>query len=145
MADIYLEEIEAIIVAGTTEAGDGTSFPIFLGHMPDSTTAGVPDRSVAVLASIGFPDYGRVEIEEPGLQVLVRGASITEVSTAYEEAASAAHSIKNALHGYTGKPVAEGKHYVGIWNQSGPFFIGHDESMRPVFSTNLRILRSRTT
>ena len=145
MADIYLEEIEAIIAAGTTEAGAGTSFPIFLGHMPDSTTAGVPDRAVAVLTSFGGPDMERVDIEDPGLQILVRGAAITEVSTGYEEAANVAVEIKNALSGYVGKPVAAGKNYVGIWNQNGPFFIGHDESMRPVFSNNLRVLRSRTT
>lgn len=145
MPDAYLEEVEAIIVAGTTSAGDTTSFPIFLGHMPDSTTAGVTDRAVALLNSIGGPDLERVEVEEPGLQVLVRGAAITETSTGYEEAASVAHDVKNALSGYTGEPVVGGKHFVGVWNQSGPFFIGFDESMRPVFSNNLRVLRSRTT
>lgn len=140
--DAYLEEIEAIIVAGTTEAGSGSSFPIFLSHVPDSTVSSVTDRLVAVLHSIGGPDLGRVEVEEPGLQVIVRGASITEVSSGYEEAYGVAHAVKNALHEFTG--ASTGKHYVGIWSESGPYFIGHDTNMRPLFSNNLRVLRSRT-
>lgn len=146
MADAFLEEIEAIIVAGSTLVGDGTSFPVFLGHMPDSTRANMPDRSVALLHNSGGPDYGRVEIERPALQVLTRGASIYDASTAYEEASSLAHDIKNVLHEFTGDSgLSGGKAYVGIWNMSGPFFLGFDDSMRPVFSNNFRILRSRTT
>lgn len=143
--DAYLEEIETIIVAGTTEAGSGSSFPIFLSHLPDSTVASITDRLVAVLQSVGGADQGRTEVENPGLQILVRGARITEVSTGYEEAWGVAHAVKNALHGFTGATSSGGKHYVGIWNESGPFFIGHDDKMRPVFSNNLRVLRSRTT
>lgn len=145
MADVYLEEVEAIITAGATSAGGSSSFPIFLGHIPDSTTSGVTDRLVGVLLAPGSGDYGRVEVEEPGLQVLVRGAPITEVSTSYEETSAVAFDVKNALHGYAGKPVAAGKNFIGVWNQSGPLFLGHDPLMRPLFSINFRVLRSRTT
>ena len=143
--DVYLEEIESIIVAGTTEAGSGSLFPIFLSHVPDSTVASVTDRLVAVIHGVGGGDLGRVEVENPGLQVVVRGASITEVSSGYEEAAHAALSVKNALHGFTGASSVGSKHYVGVWNESGPYFAGHDDSMRPFFSNNFRVLRSRTT
>lgn len=142
--DVYLEEIESIVTAASTDVGDGTSFPIFLGHLPDSTTAGVPDRAIALVLGFGDGDYGRVEIEQPGLQVIVRGPSITEISTGYEEAYGIAHMVKNALHGYTGAPSTDSKNYVGIWNESGPFFVGFDESMRPNFSNNFRVMRSRT-
>jgi hypothetical protein len=138
----YLDEIAAIIEAGTTDAGTGSSFPIIRGHLPDSTVLG--DRMVALVMTPGLADQARVEIESPGLQVLVRGASIQEVSTGYEEADNVAWSVKNALHEYVGTPSSSGKLYVGVWNESGPFFLGFDESFRPRFSNNLRIQRSRT-
>ena len=142
--DIFLDEIESIIVAGTTEAGEGSSFPIFLSQMPDSTVSSVTDRAVALLHERGGPDGGRVETESPGLQVIVRGASITEVSSGYEEAANVASEVKNSLHGFSGKSSSGSRHYVGVWNESGPFFVGYDENYRPHFSTNLRVTRSRT-
>lgn len=142
--DVYLEEVESIIVAGTTYAGSGSSFPIFLGHLPDSTVSSVTDRAVGLIESIGGPDMGRVEIEERAVQIVVRGASIYEVSTSYEEAADVAHRLKNALHEFTGNSSSGSKRYVGVWNESGPFFTGFDNSMRPYFSNNFRVLRSRT-
>jgi hypothetical protein len=143
--DTYLEEIEAIIVAGTTHAGAGSDFPIFLGHLPDSTVASVTDRAVGVIPTVGGPSMARVEIDEPGLQVVVRGASVYETSTAFEEAWGVAVEVRDSLHEFTGEPSSDGKLVVGIWNQSGPFLVGFDHSMRPVFSNNFRVMRSRTT
>jgi hypothetical protein len=138
----YLDEVATAIEAGTTEAGTGSSYPIFRGHLPDSTVLG--DRAVALIMSAGFNDEARVEIDNPGLQVITRGAPINSVSTGYEEAEAVAWLVKNALHEYTGTPESTGLYYVGIWNESGPFFIGFDENYRPMFSNNLRVLRSRT-
>lgn len=138
----FLDEIAAAIEAGTTEAGTGSSFPIFRGMMPDSTVLG--DRAVALILTGGYPDDARVTLDRPGLQVLVRGAQANQVSTAYQEAEIVAWSVKNALHEYHGTPSSSGLYYVGIWNESGPFFLGVDEVQRPVFSNNLRIQRSRT-
>lgn len=138
----FLDEIAAAVELGSTEAGSGTSFPIFKGTMPDSTVLG--DRAVALVLSGGYADDARVTLDRPGLQVLVRGAPVNQVSTSYQEADSVAWSVKNALHSYYGTPESTGLYYVGIWNESGPFFIGYDEVQRPVFSNNLRIMRSRT-
>lgn len=138
----YLDEVAAIIEAGTTQAGTGSSYPIFRGHMPDSTVLG--DRAVAVLLTAGAGDEARVEIDNPGLQVLVRGAPLMQVSTTYEEAEEIAWLVKNALHEYAGTPSSSGRYYVGIWSESGPFFVGFDDGMRPMFSSNMRVLRSRT-
>lgn len=141
--DHFLEDIEWILVQTSTDDLDLDNFPVYLGHMPDSTVAAFTDKAVALLNTLGGADYGRVEIEEPGLQILVRGASIYQQSSGYEEAFSAAHQIKNALHGFSG-PTSSGKNVVGIWNQSGPFFLGFDQEMRPNFSNNFRVMRSRT-
>lgn len=138
----YLDELFTLLDAASTEIGTNATYPIFTGHLPDSTVLG--DRAVALLHTIGGPDEGRVEIENQGLQVLVRGASISTVSTGYEEASEIASLVKNALHGYVGSPESTGNRLVGVWNESGPFFVGFDHSLRPQFSNNLRVLRSRT-
>lgn len=139
----FLDEVYDILTsAASSEVGDGQTWPIFLGHLPDSTV--LDDRAVALINTPGGGDEGGVEIENPGLQVLVRGLPLTENSTAYEAANQLAHDMKNNLHGFTGSPSSSGHHYVGIWNQSGPFFLGYDKEMRPRFSINLNVLRSRT-
>lgn len=138
----YLDEIVTIIEAGTTEAGSGSIWPIFTGHLPDSTVIG--NRAVALLASPGEGDEERVDIENPGLQVIVRGRSQLQDSSCYQDAAAVAQAVKNALAGFTGESSSGGTHYPGIWNESGPFFIGFDSERRPKFSTNLRVVRSRT-
>lgn len=142
MADYFLEEIDTILAAQTTEAGDGTAYPTYLGHLPDSTV--VDDRAVALLLTEGIGDEARVEIENPGLQVIVRGTTLRTESSAYREASATAFAIKNALHEYSGDSSSGGHRYPGIWNESGPFFLGFDESKRPMFSTNFRVMRSRT-
>ncbi len=88
MAD-FLQEIESIIEAGTTEAaGDSTTWPIYRSHLPDST--GIGDRAVALIHTEGGPDIGgtgtdRAEVEEPGVQVVTRGLPQNQFSTTYEE------------------------------------------------------------
>lgn len=141
MAD-FLQEINTIIEAGTTEAGSTFSdWPIYRSHLPDSTAIG--DRAVALLNSAGEPDLGQPDVEKPGLQVITRGLPLKKFSTAYEEAETVAFAVKNALHGFSGESSSGGTHYVGIWNESGPFFLGFDESKRPLFSNNLLVQRSR--
>lgn len=141
MADL-LQEINTIIEAGTTEAGSTfPDWPIYRGHLPDSTAIG--DRAVALLNTAGEPDLGQPDVEKPGLQVITRGLSLKEFDTAYTEAEAVAYSVKNALHGFSGESSSGGTHYVGVWNESGPFFIGFDSSKRPLFSNNLLIQRSR--
>ena len=148
MAD-FLQEISTIVETGTTEAGSThATWPMYRGHLPDSTVVG--DRAVALLHAPGLPDVGgavsggRADIERPGLQVVVRGLSLSQYSSAYVEAETVARSVKNALHGFTGLSSAGGTRYVGIWNEGGPGFIGFDGSMRPMFSTNLRVERSKS-
>lgn len=144
----YLEEIASIIEAGTTAAGSThATWPLYGGFLPDSTVIG--DRAVALLLAPGLPDDGgtgspRSDVERPGLQVLVRGQPLNQVRTSYPDAESVAFAVKNALHGFSGASSAGARHYVGIWAEA-PAFIGFDESKRPLFSTNLRVERSRST
>lgn len=96
----FLEEIDAILAANSSKAGAGTSYPTYLGHLPDSTVIG--DRAVGLLLAEGFPDGERTGVENPGLQVLVRGTSLRTESSAYAEASATAKAVKDALAGYSG-------------------------------------------
>lgn len=147
MADL-LAEINTIIQAGTTQAGSThATWPTYGGHLPDSTNIG--DRAVALLhgpgqSDLGSDSSGSIWMERPGLQVLVRGLPFNQFSSGYAEAEDLARTVKRALHGFTGLSSAAGHNYVGIWSENGPFFIGFDESKRPLFSANFRIQRSKT-
>lgn len=122
-------------------AGANTPWPIYRSHMPDSTVIG--DRAVALIETAAEPEYPREGIDKNGLQVVVRGARMSTLSTAYEEAEAEADDIKETLIAYAGSTKTLGQHYVGIWNESGPFFSGFDASWRPSFSGNYRAWRSR--
>lgn len=123
--------------------GVDTIWPLYLGHMPDSTM--VNDRAVALIETAGTPEDGRLGIESHGLQVVVRGAAMTSASTAFQEAEDEAQDLLDQLHEYTGSRRTLGQHYVGISNESGPFFTGFDASWRPLFSANYLALRSDAT
>lgn len=119
-------------------------FPVwalFKSHLPDSTV--LPDRAVAIIETMGEGVMGRVGIELPGLQVVVRGAPQNVVTDAFSSAATKAMEIHDALHGYAGSSDTT-THYAGIWCRSGPAFSGFDESWRPYFTADFRVMRSST-
>ena len=120
-----------------------SAWPLFLSHLPDSTTIG--NKAVALLETPGEPEPGRVDIDKRGLQIFVRGEPTNQTSTAYQDTEAISIDIRDALHDYAGSSETQGRHYVGIWNESGPFFVGFDESYRPQFSANYRAWRTRTT
>lgn len=142
-----LQEVATLIAAGSTAEAGSTTWPVYGGGFYD--VEGTLDRQVALIRGPGLPDLGgtssgRAEVERPTLQVLVRGLKQNEASSAYEDAAELAVAVKNALHGHVGVSSSGGTHYVGIWHQNGPAWLGADESGRPVFSMNFRVERSKT-
>ena len=136
----FLDEISTVLTSSTV-AGGATGWHLYLGHLPDSSTIG--DKAVAVMETAGQQDMGRVGLERPGLQVVVRGASVNTTSTAYQDAQARAKLVNGALHAVTGTP-SSGTHFAGVWNQSGPFFTGFDEGWRPLFSANYLVWRQTT-
>jgi hypothetical protein len=133
------DKLSSQSVASSSGAGD---FFLTYGEMPDSTAV-ASDRMVALLQTQGFAPDAATEVDRPAVQLLVRGQSRTDASTAYEEAEAKAQEAKRVLHGITPGDIG-GRHYVGIWAEQDPFFGGYDERRRPVFVTNYRIERSRT-
>lgn len=116
---------------------------IYKGHLPDSTGIG-RGRAVALLETAGEGLMGRVDIEQPGLQVIVRGEPQHQTSTSWPEAEAKMTEIVDAVHGYTGSTLTDGTHWVGVWCESGPTFDGFDDGWRPHFSAEFRIMRQTT-
>lgn len=115
---------------------------IYKGHMPDSTA--INTRAVALLETAGGGVMGRVPLERPSLQVLVRGVPMHQTSTAYPEAEAKAAEVVDALHGYAGDTLTDGTHWAGVWCEEGPTFAGFDESWRPKFEATFRVWRNTT-
>ena len=138
----FFDEISAILEASTA-AGSNTSWPIYLGHMPDSTAIG--DRAVAIIERPGTANPGRVELDTREMLVEVRGRPTISTSTGYEEAEVEAVLVRNTLHAYSGSSDSSGRHYVGIRTLRRPSFDGFDEAHRPVFGMLFEATRTRTT
>lgn len=130
------------LLTGSTVAGGATGWPLYLGHLPDSSTIG--DKAVAAIEQTGESYIPRTGIERPGVQILVRGEAITTTSTAYQVAMDRALLIADVLRDYAGSPGSTGSRFVAVFNDSGPFFGGYDESWRPLFSANFRVWREST-
>lgn len=115
---------------------------IYKSHLPDSTGIG-RGRAVALLETQGRGTMGRVTLEQPGLQVLVRGEAMNQVSTTYPEAEAKIEEVVDALHGYAGTSLTT-THWAGVWCEIGPTFEGFDELWRPHFTAEFRVMRQTT-
>ena len=137
---MLLDEIGGVLSTGGVASSSGP-FYLWLGQLPDSTV--IPDRAVAILETGGYAPEARAELDRPTFQVLTRGAAVTAVSTAYEEARTKAEAVKTALHALA-PGTYSGRHYGGVWAEQDPIHLGLDDSDRPLFSQNFRAMRSRT-
>lgn len=142
-----LDEIGARLssqgVASSSGEGSVEVWKLVLGHLPDSTQLG--DTVVAVLESGGLAPDAATEVDRPTFQVITRGESLIDTSTAYQTARAKASCASSVLHAVApGQLGASGNHYTGIWAQQEPFFAGLDEKDRPMFSQNFLAMRSRT-
>ena len=136
-----LDEASALLTTSTV-AGGATGWPLYLGHLPDSSTIG--DKAVGVIHTQGQGYMPRIGLEQEGLQIVVRGAPTNQTSTGYQDAMDRATLIAKAARDYVGTPTSTGARWAGVWNESGPFFAGFDEGWRPLFSSNWRVWREST-
>jgi len=134
-----LDEVATYIADGgiaSTSAGS-TGFQLWKGGMPDSTA--VSDRAVLVRQTGGSPPLWTLGIDQPTFQVVVRGARMAEVSSAYKEARSKIQAIRDRLH-YAVATLSTVV-YPGILAQQEPFSMGEDIEQRPVFVCNFSAWR----
>lgn len=123
----------------STSGADG--WFLMKSMLPDSSA--LPDKVVALIETPGEPPDARNDLDKPHFQVLVRGDSITTVSSAYEEASAKAKEIKRDLH-RIGPATLRGRYYPAMWVLQDPFLLEYDKSDRPTFVMNIRAFRSRT-
>lgn len=140
-----LDEIGTILSTQSvaSSSGEGVGWYLALSMMPDSTAS--PDRIVAVIPTPGSPPLAdQVELDEPGVQIRVRGQSYMSASTAFQEAWAKAEDAYAILHGLA-PGTYSGRYYAGVWAEQSPFLLRYDENNRPEVAFNLRVYRSRTT
>ena len=134
-----LDEIATWLTAGGIASTAGsTGWQLWKGAMPDSTAVG--DRAVLVRQTGGLPPIWTLDIDQPSFQVVVRGARLTQVSSAYKEARAKAQSVRDRLHFQVGQAVADIA-YPGILAVQEPTFAGDDLQQRPLFVCNYRAWR----
>lgn len=118
----------------------GPDSTIFVGVLPLAQ----PNACITLLEHPGNKPRVTLSIDEPRVQLIIRGAEGTR-----EETRAQAHDLLKALHGYRNAPfVAD-----GIWVckclslQSAPADLGVDINRRPEFSINfdLQTMRDRST
>ena len=137
---MLLDDIATVLIANSVASSSGEGgWYLWKSHLPDSTY--IANLAVAIIETGGYAPDASVELARPTFQLLTRGRSIMQVSTAYEEARAKAQEANDALHAYTPGQINE-HHYVGIWAEQDAFFAGLDEGDRPMFSQNFRVQRS---
>jgi len=132
----------AIDIAGylATKSIGTVGSTIFVSKLPDS-----PDALVLITSqtsrepSVSTSGTGSsfTNIDRPNIQALVR-ANIGQNSTGYAKALA----VKEALHGM-GPFTLNGSKYHSIFAMSDVGDLGVDEKLRPVFSINFRVERSK--
>lgn len=125
--DIY----DMLVDAGIMNPASATSgFRGYVGRMPDK-----PDTAVAISLTGEFQPDPKWRLDQPTLQFLVRAGA-----TGYATAQAKIQEIKDYL---VGRPAFQmgGTKYVGIYAQGGIAFLEYDESNRPTFWFNIRVVR----
>ena len=129
-------------VVGTT-----SGFTLVKSWLPDSTA--LQNKVVALTQTAGrTPTPPRLELDYPGIQVLVRGEPMTKTATAYADAETEMTAVYLALHGfgpgYLPSTSGASRYYVMITANHLPALMHVDQANRPVLFCNLTATRSRT-
>ncbi len=99
-----------------------------------------PDECVGIFPSGGYQADGKLPLDYPTFQIIVRGTQDPRT------ALIRAQNIYDALHGYAGFFVGElqdedGTRIVNCRGiQSGPVYIGQDENNRHRYSLNFELI-----
>lgn len=101
------------------------------GRLPESGA----DQVIAIRDTGGPPSNPAFLIDNPTIQILVRGNR-----QAYDTAYALARSVVDALLGLPAQTVNLTR-YTGIWQSTAITPLGYDDSQKPIFSINFRIVR----
>jgi len=118
---------------GTFALGTSTDWSINISQEPPFPT--VPHTAITIYDTGGFAPNARFLLEEPTVQVRIRGNP-----NDYQAAYLKAQAVKDALLGRPGSTL-NGNKYVGIWQDSDIISLGNDDNDRPILVANFKIVR----
>jgi len=138
----FLDDVGAQLAsAAVASSSGGGGYVLVRSWLPDSTA--LQDKVVALIETGGMAPGPRAELDRPGFQLLVRGASIIRASSGYVDARAKAEAAKLALHALVFTSTS-GRYYPGVLAQQDPFLLQLDDQKRPIIATNYLAWRSRT-
>lgn len=121
---------DLIVAAGLGTFKATTGWGVYVSKEPKE-----PDTVITVYDTGGFSPNPRFPMDEPTVQVRVRGAP-----GAYMNAWAKAYKIRDALLGYSNAPLS-----TVIFMDGDIFFLEYDDNNRPVLTLNFRVMREPET
>lgn len=118
-----------LVAAGIGTFNASTGWSIHIGKEPTE-----PDTAITIYDSGGSPPNPKWLLDYPSVQVRVRGAN-----GGYVAARAKAVDIKNALLGLDSQDI-DGDRWVSVTMAGDIGLIGYDQSNRPLFSLNFRLI-----
>lgn len=133
MRDPAVKVKDLLVAAGVGTLAATSGWAIHVGGMPDKN--GVPHTAISVQETGGEAANPRFLFEFPHVQVMVRGAEGD-----YTAASDKCRDVMDALLGYPGDTDTDGDRWTSITAIGGKNYLGRDQSNRPLFSLNFRII-----
>lgn len=130
MRDPALKVANIIVGAAIGALGGSSAWGVFVGKQPLA-----PDANISVREVGGQAPFARYLFDFPEVQVLIRGEA-----NGYQAARQKAEDIKNAVVGNPGGVDADGDNWASFLPTGGVNSLGFDESDRPQFSMNFKII-----
>ncbi len=125
----------ALCITAGVLAASGSTWPAKVGRLTTS-----PDAQAAFIDTPGQRPNPKYLLDFPTFQVLVRGAP-----DGYDTAYAKGKAIKDALLGMNATTLGTGDRWDGVTMLSDLAFLAYDETSRPLFSLNFRVILEPAT
>ncbi len=129
MRDPALSIAELLVSKGYGTFGGTAAFDVHVGQLPDK-----PDAVILVNAVGGRPPHPRLSLNEPSVQIIVRGAP-----SGYVAASNKIRAIVDTLLGMPQETIS-GDIYQGCTQIGDVTTLGQDVNARPMFSANFHFI-----
>lgn len=120
---------DLLVTAGLGVFGAASGWSISVGRFP-----ALPDTSIVCVDTGGLSPYPHLLLNQPSVQVMVRGAL-----NGYVAADEKIRAVVDALLGIPSQSL-NGDFWGGITQRGDVSFIGFDEKDRPLFTSNFSII-----
>lgn len=120
---------DLLVSASVGSFASTAGWGIFIGRLPTS-----PDTAIACVTTGGISPFPHILLNQPSVQVLVRGAP-----NGYVAAEAKARAVVDALLGIDSQNV-NGDFWGGIRQLGDVASLGYDDRDRPLFTCNFSII-----